>query len=436
MIIGIARLPDVSLSKPYNNTMFTEFGVSGRAIMPAALAFYKIIVQHGEYILEYVVATSQEFGIPFTGFKERVTGLISNDISLVNMAPISVKIINQTSRVCDSYLFTEPITYLLLFGGNFEPLSGTGVVEFSKYPSYMSAINNQHLTPMANDDFCNTISLAALISNIPGNYVIPDNVPTELHAANISQAMRALTSQAPAAITVAATPNDPIILNWIFGMLSTSIQAMDCNFSDYISIVADLYETITKIAPSEPLCHACLTTPSIIRLTSILPYINMSQASMYYSMSRSYAPYSDNMCILDRSNNMFDILDCTTLLHSIAYASITDMRVTITRGGRLVVNHAETWAGPAEQCHYGSIETALKQAYARVYSTLCTDDIELIFVKNWLDEVWITITTTGQPTDFYIPTWYYNLSSPMAINATLSSGICAKYGKRMLNDRL
>ena len=35
--------------------------------MPAALAFYKIIVQHGEYILEYVVATSQEFGIPFTG---------------------------------------------------------------------------------------------------------------------------------------------------------------------------------------------------------------------------------------------------------------------------------------------------------------------------------------------------------------------------------
>ena len=256
---------------------------------------------------------------------------------------------------------------------------------------------------MANDDFCNTISLAAFISNIPGNYVIPDNVPTELHAANISQAMSALTSQAPTAITVAATPNDPIILNWIFDMLSTAIQTMDCDFSDYISGVADLYETITKIAPSEPFCHACLTTPSIIRLVSILPYINMSQASMYYSMSRSYTPHSGNICILDRSNNMFDIIDCTTLLHSIAYTSITDMRVTITRGGRLVVNHAETWAGPAEQCHYGAIEIALRQTYARVYSIYRVEDIDLVFVKNWLDEVWITITTINQSIDFIYP---------------------------------
>jgi len=435
MIIGFARLPDVRLLRPYVNTVKTPFGMNGRDISPAALAFYKIIVWHGSYVLEYVVATSQEFQIPFRGLRERVTGLKSNDISLVNMAPISVKIVNQSSNICDSYLFVNSITYLLLFGGNFEPLSGSGVVEFSQYPSYISANKDPHLAPMAYDDFCNVISLTSLIANIPGNYVIPDEVPNELHSINIAQAMQALSSQTPDSFTLAATPNDSVLVNWIFNMLSTDMMNLDCSFIDFIGAVTDRYAAITSIAQSEPICRACLNTASVVRLVNISQYIDMASTSMYCAMSYAYTPQANSMIILDRVEPMFKVLDCDEILQTITYSSVIDIVITIAPGGRLTIQNEGTWSGSISPTGYGAITSQLRIAYASVCAYLRENNITLVLSKNWLDEVWITITTSNGTLHYYIPTWIYNLSSPLAINATLSTGLCNTYINHERNIR-
>lgn len=413
MIFGIVRLTDLNLAKPYYNQIPTKAGVCGRSVTPAPLFFYKILVKYGWWVLEYVVATSQEFEVPYTSLKEKISGIVYRDRDLINFAPISLKLINLKDNVCNNYLFVEPISYILTYSGNnlSEP-----TLEFSKFPS---SISEPPLSPMTHDDYCFTISLNEFIRHTDMSLL--SDMPVETHTLDLRKAMDGLmgTSSRNNDILDRVTINDIYMMEHMLN--NTSPGGMQHIYP----ALRDHVRPLIELMPVDPVLRAFIRTPSTVRLSEIYPYIDMRNCEMYGSMARNYIDPVISPYPLDRSNKAFQDLLIDELVWDIQGAPIVDLNLSISVPERVQTNLATTWNGVADM----GIDAGLKAYLARLHNQLAriygTNNLSINLNKNWLDEISLEIVSNRGIELYTVPLWLYNLSSPCAINATVVSAVLA-----------
>lgn len=440
MITSIIRLPDRWQLGSYANTILTPFGTAGRLIETSpALAFYKIVVTHGQYIIEYIVASTQNFDSSFRGMEERATGQIFTSPELINVAPISMKLI--TPEVCDNYLFVEPMNYLLTFCGtiNWNDRDHVPLVTFSSPPNALTAPS---YCEMCDTDMTGTVSMNTLVELL-GEHFEPDvEVPMYTHVIDLGYLMPILRDNKNGKLEIKhiITVNDYGIYRWLFDTLALAKEYIskdqypllpDVNFS----LLRERFDTVKSIILSEPLCGAFANTPSLVNLWAYRSYFaHPHTLQMYTGMANdtiaidAAADDQHEIGTIDSRSEEFSTFNIRGLIDAVIYSPVTNIDLTATMNN-VTTTLAIGWFGEIEECKYGGIKNWLR-ALVNTLSLSCkTTDVIIRFNKNWLDEIRFNIYINGKETSYYIPMWYYNLSSPYAINDTLITSMSNVFSK-------
>ena len=436
MIIGLVKLPDRSHIEVYANIINTSFGQAGRNVLTSsALSFYKMIVTHGVYILEYVMATTQDFNSSFSVIKERVSGLTYTDPRVIHLCPISVKLIGPD--YCDNFLFVESISYLLMFGG--PPVDEFGrctVTEFSNPPTYLS---NTGPCSMSAEDLSGAITIQTLLSKLTDNLEnAPKEIPDYVYSLNLNHVSSLLTDNVSNKIDIdrLLAVNDIGFFSWIFESLEMSKKQIQNGWYPVLpdthgAVNTDRFDMIHKMLLAEPVLGACIKTPSVINLWSLRPYFaNVSSFQMYEALAANYNtnfPFND-IKILDTNWPEFKTFDIRALVEATMYSNNTDVDI-IVENGIAKSNVSCNWFGSVSSSCHSNISSALVNIRNIIAQHTRTSNIVIKFNKNWLDEIWLSVAIDGSETWYYIPIWYYNLSSPCAINDTLLSSVQSVFNK-------
>lgn len=442
MIVGMYKLPtlrfaDLSQSVYYTNTMATTFGIAGRRLeLPPSLCFYKIIVTHGDYILEYVVATTQLFNIYTGEVEEQYTGRRHRDISRVHLAPISLKLIGNPD--CHNYLFVSPISYILDNCGSPEYLNLSNNIEFSNPPTQLT---DGTYRPMTTDDTTGGYSISHLIHKI--NLARMNNneeIPHPTYALDLSRLEPSPFGMGNTDndIKFVLTINDLQLLSQLFYTIHASGTSLNAWLPE-LDMCSERFRCLHDIMWQEPVFCQFASTPSIVPWGKLTPYIGRNHTLTHLNLAMSgvnnHISVLDTTRLLDASMSEYHVFRIPILIDVVMHSPLAELDITTTVtntggsarqfGSNKIHTHitmATNWNGSEAIVQPLLVQRLeyMAQYMATVYDTT---KLSIRLFKNFLDEVILEVVRDGLEDIHYIPLWYYNLSSPTVVNHTITSSI-------------
>lgn len=433
MITAIYKLPDLSVfgNRKYSNRMLTAYGLAGRSVdMPAGLKFYKFIVTHGECVLEYVFATTQEWDANGGTIFECYSGITYNyDASDISLVPVSVKMMLPSNGVSsfmnvNSYLFADTVSYALYSLG----ADPSNRIEMFDPPN---SFTSDLWYPMVEDQATGGISMDTLLERL-SSFDKHMNIPYPTYSLDLTKVVEG--SNVPGSrdgfetFKALLCLNDLSTFNHIF---SNILYASKYNSSIMGHDMLDVrYNAIYNVLYSEPVLAECMSTSSVVPFMKLAPFISKN-CDIRQASKCSVEADGNPAVMLDSESNCWNMLAFIETVQScslvefeivveITNAKMEDGEYVWTSNGKIVSKNewfADTNGGIPEVCTIFEKMTAHMSCNRNAYKT----DARL--VKTYLDEVIMEFVVDGIYERYYVPLWYYNLASPANINHGLFNNI-------------
>jgi hypothetical protein len=423
MITAIYRLPDVSHICKYTNTMETQLGLAGREVVtPAGLAFYKIISINHPYCLEYVVAATQNFDSSLSYAVERISGTRQIRPQSIKVCPISVKVI--TPDLCDNFIFTDTLQYLLSVGGcPTVNTHGCKILEFSNAPSMLLYESINPMCVGGNTYDYGVLSMTSFLNMLTDEHIRP-YVPEQTHTTFIDKIVN--EPSANPSIEHIMTVNSTDMLSWIFDMISLAVDQVNAGGypslpSTEFAFFKDRFEVIYHLITLDPVLSQCLATCSLLDLVSLRPFFaDRASMSVYETMANNYQPQPcSNIVLMDTTCRESYLYGMGQLLMHVTNSPLSDLDIVV-ENGRPTVLTATSWNTTVTDRDTVGILGFLVDLYRHIGIMYKTNDVKIIRLnKNWLDEIWIGVSVSNVVTYYYIPLWYWNITSPCVINQSM-----------------
>lgn len=428
MILGILKIPERAIREYDGRRPLRMGGDAGRRIrLSPFLLFYKFIVQHGNMIIEYIMASTQDFDLSTNKVVEQVTGIVSAGMGSVHLVPVGMKVITQDT--CDNFLFVNTVEYLLMYFG--PPRPHGEVMEITSPPSRLSHV----ACGMCSTYTSNVVSLNYFVRNLSENSYGSDVPPSPLYSLDISPDIAKDGQPNKIDIRDIVTVNDLGIYKWLFDSLHIAGDVVHNNGYPLLpdgefAMIGSRFDVIRQLATTEPVCGACLSTPSYIKLASLLPFISRKSPlpicnhQTALSMEHGFMQGSAMGELMDEKTHMltgdsqhpdYGFLEFDNLIMATIYSPVVNLEIIKTHNSMRVVS-ASTWYGDAEATQYGGIARHLSHMLVNLEHKYQTTSVELHYVKTWLDEAYLKMTINGMSHITYFPLQMISMVSPCLVN--------------------